>query len=441
MRNLRVLAVTLLCISSLFAKAQDNPQPINLSKSPRATHPNMNAVIQQIADLTETDGKAGDTLGLSAAIGEATAVVGTGRTVPNGVAYVFVKPAGGWSNMTPTATLTSSDNAYEFGSPVAISSDGSTVLAGAPGAKIGKNGFQGAVYVFVKPSSGWQNMTETAKLTASDGQKLDSLGISVGISGSTVAAGAYQATIGSNSQQGAEYVFVKPSTGWKNMTQTAKLTASDGQAKDWMGWTSSISGNTVAVSVPNHDQYRGEIDVFVEPSGGWKDMTQTARLEATDAKVDDDLGDSVAISGDTVVGGAPLTMIDKNPQEGAAYVFVRPASGWKDMTQTAKLVPQDGQANQWMGVCASINSKAIVMGAPQTTVGQNAKQGAEYVFAKPAHGWKTMTSTAELVASDGQAGDELGWSVWINGKTVVAGAPYATVDGNADEGLAYVFPY
>jgi hypothetical protein len=284
-------------------------------------------------------------------------------------------------------------------------------------------------------------MTESAKLTASDGHELDSLGISVGISGSTVAAGAYQATIGSNSQQGAEYVFVKPSAGWKDMTQTAKLTASDGQAKDWMGWTSSISGNTVAVGVPNRDQYRGEIDVFVEPSGGWKDMTQTARLEAADAKLDDNLGDSVAISGDTVVGGAPLTMIDKNAQEGAAYVFVRPASGWKNMTQTAKLVPQHGQANQWMGVCASINSGAIVMGAPQTTVGQNAKQGAEYVFAKPAHGWKNMTSTAELVASDGQTGDELGWSVWISGKKVVGGAPNATIDGNSYEGVAYVFPY
>lgn len=401
----------------------------------------MNAAVQQIAELTETDGKVGDAFGLSAAIGGATVVVGANRTVPNGVAYVFVKPADGWSNMTPTATLTSSDNAFGFGARVAINSDGNTVLVGAPEAEVGKNGFQGAVYVFVKPSSGWQDMTETAKLTASDGQALDRFGISLGISGSTVAAGAYQATVGGNSQQGAEYVFVKPSTGWKDMTQTAKLTASKGQAKDWMGWTSAISGNTVAVSVPNHDQFRGEIDVFVKPVGGWKDMTQTARLEATDAKVDDDLGDSVAINGDTVVGGAPLAMIGKNAQEGAAYVFVRPASGWKDMTQTAKLVPKRGQANQWTGVCASINSKAIVMGAPQTTVGQNAKQGAEYVFVKPKYGWKNMTSTAELVGSNGQAGDELGWSVWISGKTVIGGAPYATIGGNNGEGVAYLFRY
>jgi hypothetical protein len=63
------------------------------------------------------------------------------------------------------------------------------------------------------------------------------------------------------------------------------------------------------------------------------------------------------------------------------------------------------------------------------------------VFAKPAHGWKNMTSTAELVASDGQTGDELGWSVWISGKMVVGGAPNATIDGNSYEGVAYVFPY
>ena len=121
-------------------------------------------------------------------------------------------------------------------------------------------------------------------------------------------------------------------------------------------------------------------------------------------------------------------------------IYVRPPTGWKDMTQTAKLVPNRGQPNQWMGVSASISSKAIALGAPQTTVGQNAKQGAEYVFLKPAQGWKDMKSTAELVASDGQAQDGLGWSVWTSGKVIVGGAPYATVDGIASVGAAYVFP-
>ena len=39
-------------------------------------------------------------------------------------------------------------------------------------------------------------MTQTAKLTASDGNKWDYFGDSVAISGNTVAVGAYSATVG-----------------------------------------------------------------------------------------------------------------------------------------------------------------------------------------------------------------------------------------------------
>ena len=42
-------------------------------------------------------------------------------------------------------------------------------------------------------------------------------------------------------------MFTEPGSGWANMTQTAKLTASDGAAGDLFGYSVSISGNTVVV--------------------------------------------------------------------------------------------------------------------------------------------------------------------------------------------------
>ena len=69
---------------------------------------------------------------------------------------------------------------------------------------------------------------QLAKLTGSDSVANDRLGWSVTVSGDTVVVGAPTDDVGSNADQGAAYVFVKPSTGWANMTQTAKLTASDG---------------------------------------------------------------------------------------------------------------------------------------------------------------------------------------------------------------------
>ena len=44
-----------------------------------------------------------------------------------------------------------------------------------------------------------------------------------------------------------------------------------------------------------------------------------------------------------------------------------------------------------------------------------------YVYTKPGPSWANATETAELTASDGAAGDELGLSVAVSGVTITAG--------------------
>lgn len=69
-------------------------------------------------------------------------------------------------------------------------------------------------------------LSQLAKLTESDGQQGDDIfGASVAMDGDTVVVGDPEAGGIYDFYQGAAYVFVKPATGWKNMTQTAKLTA------------------------------------------------------------------------------------------------------------------------------------------------------------------------------------------------------------------------
>jgi hypothetical protein len=74
---------------------------------------------------------------------------------------------------------------------------------------------------------------QEAKQTASDGAAYDHLGYSVAISGDTIFAGAPGETVDGDSAPGAVYVFVEPTGGWANATQTAKLT--DGTAGDGLG--------------------------------------------------------------------------------------------------------------------------------------------------------------------------------------------------------------
>jgi hypothetical protein len=235
------------------------------------------------------------------------------------------------------AKLTASDGAASanLGSSVGVSSDGSTVAAGAPNATVGGHGGQGVVYVFVKPGAAWSTGTQTAKVTASDGAANDELGRSVGVSsdGSTVAAGAPGATVGGHGFQGAVYVFVRPGAAWSTGTQTAKLTASDGAANDQLGNSVGMSsdGSTVAAGVPiatvgGHIQ-QGAVYVFVRPGAAWSTGTQTAKLTASDGAASDNLGKSVGVSSDgsTVVAGA-LATVSGHAFQGAAYVFGSSAS-------------------------------------------------------------------------------------------------------------------
>jgi len=122
--------------------------------------------------------------------------------------------------------------------------------------------------------------------------------------------------------------------------------------------------------------------VFAKPRSGWADATQTAKLTASGGTTFDLLGSSVAISGGTVVAGAPNATVGGNAGQGAAYVFVKPGPRWADATQTAKLTASDGASDNLLGVSVAISGGTIVAGAPDATVTGNPFQGATYVFSR-----------------------------------------------------------
>jgi trimeric autotransporter adhesin len=203
---------------------------------------------------------------------------------------------------------------------------------------------------------------QSAKLTASDGAAGDQFGSSVAVSGDTVVVGAPLATVDGNLDEGAAYVFDVPGGDWSNMTQTAKLTLSDGTAGALFGSSVAISGCTVVVGAPGASI--GAAFVFCEPDEGWCDTTQTAVLTASNSPASADFGASVAIDGCTVVVGAPGEQIGANSGQGAGYVYVSPATGWADMTQTAMLTASSGAAGDAFGSSVAISADTVVVGAP-----------------------------------------------------------------------------
>src|SRR5215204_4861663 len=347
------------------------------------------------------------------------------------------------------AKLTASDGATNdfFGRSVAVSGD--TIVVGAGLDDIGANINQGSTYVFVKPAGGWSGaLTESAKLIAGDGRCDERFGFSVGVRGDTVVVGAHFDDIGVNGSQGSAYVFVKPVGGWSGtLTQNAKLTASDGASEDRLGQSVAVSSDTIVVGAGlddigvNHDQ--GSAYVFVKPAGGWSGaLNQNAKLTASDGVASDVFANNgVALSGDTIVVGAGSDDIGANLDQGSAYVFVKPVEGWSGaLTENAKLTASDGAAGDVFGISSALSGDTIVVGARGDDIGANFDQGSAYVFVKPPGGWSgTLSESAKLTASDGAPTDFFGGSVAASGDTVVVGAFNDDNGANLGQGSAYVF--
>ncbi len=314
-----------------------------------------------------------------------------------------------------------------LGQAVAVS--GSLVAVGAPGVTVGGQQGAGAVYVFSEPSGGWASADGAVEMTASSPQAGAGLGGSVAISGDTILAGAPNATVG-NLTPGTVLLFNEPASGWASEHESGQLTEPSPTNFDGFGTSLAASGSTVAVGAPLVASLSGAVDVYTEPASGWATEGPAGRLTMTGGGIGA-LGSSVAIDGSTIVAGAPFA----DTLAGQLVVYGEPSGGWTSETQTALLTRSSGSAGDTLGQSVGISGSTIVGGAPGVTVGANPGQGAAYVYTQSSSGWANATETQALTASGGAAGDELGAAVAISGSTILAAAPAAA----ADEGAAYAF--
>jgi len=327
--------------------------------------------------------------------------------------------------------LTAADGARDdvFGYSVAVS--GATAVIGAAGKTIGNNSGQGAAYVFTCSGTPC-TWTQQQELTASDGVRDDEFGNSVAVSGNTAIIGAWGknslylpgAPMTALAPQGAAYIFTCSGTPC-TWTQQQELTAADGASGDEFGNTVAVSGNTAIVGAPYKNSYQGAAYVFT-CSGTPCTWTQQQELTAADGARGDVFGYSVAVSGETAIIGA----IGNNSSRGAAYVFT--CSGTPcTWTQQQELTASDGASGDVFGTRVAVSGATAVIGAPGNTIGNNSLQGAAYVFTCSGTPC-TWTQQQELTASDGASRDEFGTRVAVSGNTVIIG-------NNSSQGAAYVF--
>jgi hypothetical protein len=321
------------------------------------------------AQLTASDGMAGDYFGVSVALSGDTALVGAyehdvGTNINQGAVYVFLRSGMTWMQQ---AKLTASDGAAvdHFGISVALSDD--TALVGAYGDDVEANDGQGSAYVFTRSGMTW---TQQEKLTASDGAPYDRFGGAVAISGDTALVGAFEDNIGMKRDQGSAYVFVRSGTSW---IQQAHLTDSQGDVGDFFGRSVAISGNTALVGADWDDAGTGSASVFVRDGTAWSEQ---GHLTAWDGAEQDWFGISVALSDDTALVGAYGDDVGINGQ-GSAYVFMRSGTTW---AERAKLTASDGAWEDSFGRSVALSGHTALVGADWDDVSANVRQGSAYFY-------------------------------------------------------------
>jgi hypothetical protein len=382
----------------------------------------------------ETTTESSVTLALRAARGRR--LMACAVAVAFGVLLLGVAPMPAWGRceVSEWAGIAASDASAidEFGISAAASGD--TAIIGAYWSDVEGPAY-GSAYVYRYDGVGW---IEEVELTAPDAEMNDEFGISVGISGGVAVVGSHYDDDACPSEphcdSGSAYVFQFDGVNW---SQVGKLTASDAAESDNFGWSVAIDGDWIVVGANLDDGVGGNSGsayLFAKPAGGWTDMTETAKVTAADSTTNDEFGKSVAISGDVIVVGAHYQAGGAAFQGGAAYVFAFDGATWN---QEAKLTASDAADIDRFGLSVSISGDVALVGA-WANDDEATQTGSAYVFEKPVGGWTDMTETVMLRAWDGAAGNHFGWSVSLNGDVAVIGAPANLFDGTGP-GSAYVF--
>ena len=353
----------------------------------------------------------------------------------NSFATIFTWDSKSWKR---TAELHPGDRdpadpgAGDFGWSVAVDSirrwgSANYAIVGAPqddaaGAK------SGSAYIYARSGKNWK---QQVKLVAGDGAAGDTFGYAVSVYGTTAVVGAPKDDDdGSNS--GSAYVFVRDGISWM---QQSKLVPQNVGKSSGFGEAVLIVEDTVIVGAPGHThgetRFAGAVYVYVRAGENW---VQQAKLTADDAAASDRFGNALAMSGKTLVVGAPLRDTQAGKDAGAVYVFSRDGDLWN---QQAKLTAKSTRKNDHFGTSVATTGKIAVIGA-NVHEEKALASGAAYSFVNVDGVWEERE---KVVPEDAGLNTRFGTWVAMSGNTVVvsAGAAPHNVAARSTGTAAYVY--
>ncbi len=318
------------------------------------------------------------------------------------------------------------DNCDAYGSSVSVGEKYAVVGDYKKG--VSTNSAQGKVYIYQNYGASWSWVND---ITSSDGSKDDYFGFSVSNDGDYIIVGAPHKKVGDNTLQGKVYIFHRGADHW---VEEATLIPPDGAKDDFFGSAVSISGDYAVIAAANKElsyKKQGKVYVYHREGTTW---TLQAEITANDGAENDFFGSSISISGEYIVIGAPGKNIEENEKQGKVYIYHLEGDTW---VEQANLLAHLGRSKEFFGFSVAIDGNYAIIGSPGMSHPNGSKDaGRAYVFLRIGETWH---KTDVIEAYDGAKKDYFGYNVSIKGNYAIVGAYWKDVNGNKEQGKAYIF--
>lgn len=393
-----------------------------LASSPAAVGRQSGVAVEE-AKLLGSDTDAADALGAAVAISGDTALFGAPKAEVNerGVAYVFVRSGGAWSQQAkltaPPGTFGDFDH---FGNALDI--DGDVAVVGAPD----WGNEDGRAYVFQRSAGAWTIQHVLGPPTTG---YFYAFGSAVALLGDTLAISApkYGPTL-----EGTVSIYKRIGGAWSFQSWISNPAFDVADA--WMGEQldlSDLGGSTLLLARTRNSGYiglDGGVLGFTETAGVW---TQRFGIWGFGGTID-----ALRASGSLLVLGVPAFATNGLAGSGRVFTFTVTPGPPAGLTQHPPLSAPDPDVGDRFGAHLALDGNWLIVGAPGESDPGAAARGAAYVFERVNNVW---ISRSKLVASDAAGADHFGDSVAGSSAGMLVGAPDDSNSAGAGAGSVYAF--
>ena len=160
----------------------------------------------------------------------------------------------------------------------------------------------------------------------------------------------------------------------------------------------------------------------------------TEKLNNLDAGIADEFGHAIAIDGDLAVIGVPKVDLEA-PNAGIAYIYERRSDGgW---SKIAEVTAPDADQGDAFGFSVAIDGSTLVVGSTMDD-DEAFNSGAVYIFERNLGGANNYGLVTKLTDANGGSKDQFGYSLGIDNGTLLVGARLDDNEGR-NSGSAFVY--